>query len=143
MQVCAIAAVVLLCKPSEPDIYAEAEQLLADGETAKATIAFGKLGDYSDTRERSFALWEKVAPRETISAGTRHTAGVKTDGTVLAAGWNVGGDCDVSQWTDIVAVSAVDVHTAGLKADGTVVMAGYGDYCRIDAYEWTDIRLPN
>ncbi len=57
----------------------------------------------------------------TISAGEHHTIGVRADGTVAAAGWNEVGQCDVSDWTDVVAVSGGSCHTVGLKSDGTVV----------------------
>jgi alpha-tubulin suppressor-like RCC1 family protein len=43
---------------------------------------------------------------------------------VVAVGKNDSGQCDVSDWRDIVAISAGEWHTVGLKADGTVVAAG-------------------
>ena len=48
------------------------------------------------------------------------------DGTVVAVGNNSKGRCSVSDWTDIVAVSAGDFNTVGLKADGTVAIVGSG-----------------
>ena len=33
-----------------------------------------------------------------ISAGKFHTVGLKSDGTVVAVGWNKKGQCDVSGW---------------------------------------------
>lgn len=36
-----------------------------------------------------------------IAVGSNHMVGVKYDGTVVAAGWNGYGQCDVSGWTDI------------------------------------------
>ncbi|MBO7251083.1 MAG: serine/threonine protein kinase [Oscillospiraceae bacterium] len=51
----------------EEILYQEAEELAASGETAKAAIAFAKLGDYRDSRARSFALWDLVPFRNTIS----------------------------------------------------------------------------
>ena len=117
--------------------HAHAE-LQKNGETAKAAIAFGKLGDYRDSSERSQVLWDVVAVRDTVSAGWIHTVGLKSDGTVVAAGYNKYGQCDVSGWTDIVAVSAGSDHTVGLKADGTVVAVGY-EYCIQGLDRWTDI----
>ena len=104
--------------------YADAETLQNAGETAEAAILFGKLGNYHDARERSFTLWNNVAQRDSIGAGAFHTIGLKTDGTVYAAGRNTNGQCDVSGWTDIIAVSASYNVSAGLKADGTVVTTG-------------------
>ena len=119
--------------------YDVAEKLLADGETAKAAIAFGKLGDYRDARARSFALWDKVTQRDTISVELQHTVAVKNDGTVLATGNNQHGQCNVDDWSDIIAISAGFQHTVGLKADGTVVATGSNDCGQCDVIDWRDI----
>ncbi|MCL2514163.1 MAG: RCC1 domain-containing protein, partial [Oscillospiraceae bacterium] len=49
------------------------------------------------------------------------------------------GQCNVSDWTDIIAISAGEYHTVGLKKDGTVVAVGDNSegQCLISA--WTDI----
>jgi alpha-tubulin suppressor-like RCC1 family protein len=73
-----------------------------------------------------------------ISTGGSHTVGLKADGTVVAVGWNEYGQCDVSGWRDIVAVSAL-AHTIGLKADGTVVAVGYNEYGQCNVSGWRDI----
>ena len=122
--------------------YIEAEQLQAQGKNAEAAIAFGKIAGYKDARERSFALWDTITERETLAAGWSHTAALKTDGTVVAVGNNKYGQCDVSDWTDIVAISARSSQTVGLKADGTVVAVGegsYGTYDKCAIFDWTDI----
>ena len=118
--------------------HAHAE-LQKNGETAKAAIAFGKLGDYRDSSERSQVLWDVVAVRDTVSAGWNHTVGLKSDGTVVAAGYNKYGQCDVSGWTDIVAVSAGVGYTVGLKRDGTVVAVGDNGGGKRDVGDWTNI----
>ena len=51
-------------------------------------------------------------------------AGLKSDGTVIATGDNGYGQCEVSNWKDIVDISVNDWNTFGLKADGTVVVVG-------------------
>ena len=38
---------------------------------------------------------------DTISAGDGYTVGVKSDGTVVAAGYNKAGQCDVEEWRNI------------------------------------------
>lgn len=43
----------------------------------------------------------KAIPESTISAGCRHTVGLKSDGTVVAIGNNEYGQCDVSGWRGI------------------------------------------
>ena len=119
--------------------YAQAEQLLAQGENVEAAIAFEKLAQYKDARERSFALWDTIAVRETLAAGNSHTVGLKTDGTVVAVGGNSDGRCDVSGWTDIVAIAAGCDHTVGLKSDGTVVAVGDNGCSQCDVSGWRDI----
>ena len=52
------------------------------------------------------------------------TIGLRSDGTVVATGNNSEGQCNVSDWHDIIAVSSSGVHTVGLKSDGTVVATG-------------------
>ena len=119
--------------------YAQAEQLLAQGKKAEAAIAFVNIGDYKDARTRSFAVWDEIAERDTFVTGYYHTVALKTDGTVVAVGDNDDGQCDVSGWTDIVAISAGSHHTVGLKADGTVVAVGNNEYGECDVSGWTDI----
>lgn len=75
----------------------------------------------------------------TISAGVNHTVALKTDGTVVATGWNESGQCNVSSWTDIVAVSAGGYHSVGLKSDGTVVATGFNETGQCNVSGWTDI----
>ena len=81
-----------------------------------------------------------------ISSGAV-TVGLKTDGTVLAAGNNYyKGACNVEQWTDIVAVYAGNssasgkAWTIGLKSDGTVVATGDNSDGQCNVEDWTDIR---
>ena len=59
-----------------------------------------------------------------VSAGGDHTVGLRKDGTVVACGDDSSGQCDVSGWTDVVAVSTSWYHTFGLKRDGTVITCG-------------------
>lgn len=87
-------------------------------------------------------------PKDTVAAGRRHTVGLKSDGTVIAVGDNKLGQCDVNEWTDIVAVAAGNVHmatntgnvhTVGLKADGTVLAVGWNTYDQCNVNSWDDI----
>ena len=80
-----------------------------------------------------------------IAAGNYHSAYLYPDGTVFAVGSNKpseydnkGTRLDVSEWTDIVAISAAS-HTVGLKSDGTVVACGVNRYGQCDLAAWTDI----
>ena len=71
-----------------------------------------------------------------IAVDSPHTVGLKSDGTVVAAGDNDEGQCDVSGWRDVVAVAAGECHTVGLKADGTVVAVGRNYDGRCDVSGW-------
>ena len=59
-----------------------------------------------------------------IVTGRNHTVGLKSNGSVVAVGDNRADQCDVVDWTDIVAVSVGEGCTVGLKSDGTVLAAG-------------------
>ena len=75
-----------------------------------------------------------------ISAGAMHSVAVMTDGTVVATGANMNGQCNVSDWKDIVAVSAGSNFTVGLKDDGTVLVVGGSSFGnQFDVSSWTDI----
>jgi len=67
-----------------------------------------------------------------ISAGSSHVVGLKADGKVLATGDNEYGQCNVSNWRNIVAIYTYfnGDYTIGLKDDGSIVVTGtmeYGD----------------
>ena len=129
----------MLVESANAKEYAQAEKLLAQGQTAEAAVAFARIAEYEDARERSLALWDTIAARETLAAGLDYTVGLKADGTVVVVGWNDDGQCDVSDWRDIVAVAAEGVHTIGLKADGTVAAVGWNDDGQCDVSGWRDI----
>ena len=63
-----------------------------------------------------------------------HTVGLKLDGAVVAVGKNKIGQCDVSDWYDIVAVAAGRSHTIGLKSDGTVAAVGWNKYGQMSIF---------
>ena len=102
----------------------------------------------AQTMEQSLSPEELAAARDavsghsetTISAGYQHSAALLSDGTPAAVGSNNNnGQCDVSDWSDIVAISAGGYYTVGLKSDGTVVKAGDGSYEMDGVSGWTDI----
>ena len=74
-----------------------------------------------------------------LAAGGRHSVGLKRDGTVVAVGENSNGQCDVSDWRDIIAVAAGFEYTTGLKDDGTVEAVGENSYGQCDISDWRDI----
>ncbi len=118
--------------------YESAKQLMSQGETAKAAMAFYNLGEYRDAKQIAKTLWDSIADRKTIAA-SMHTIGLKENGTVVATGYNAKGQCNVGNWSDIVDVSAGHAHTAALKADGTVVAVGFNNEGECNVSGWTDI----
>lgn len=131
--------------------YAEAEKLVADGETARAAIAFGKLVGYKDARERSLALWQNL-PRNTFVAAGGVALGLKENGTVVMAfNQNTTDAIDketkairekqqqiISNWTDIVSLAFHYEEIRGLKCDGTIVSAA-DDRFTLPSVEWHDV----
>lgn len=119
--------------------YEKAVQLLNEGKKAAAAIAFAKAEDYLDARERSFALWDEVATRETIFTGTRYKMALKSDGTVVSYSSVINWVPSVSHWKNIIAVSSGDSYVVGLKSDGTVVLDGDEHWYDEYVSEWIDI----
>ena len=106
---------------------------IADVQTTITTITID--GDYGIT-----ANFEEQAPVDPmVVAGSWHTVGLKSDGSVVAVGHNDSGQCDAGGWTGIIQVAAGDEHTVGLKVDGTVVAVGYNELGQCHVGEWTDI----
>jgi hypothetical protein len=74
-----------------------------------------------------------------LAAGGFHTVGFRSDGTVVTAGSNAHGQCNVEGWTDIVQIAAGGFHTVGVRADGTVVAVGWQYEGMCDVGGWTNI----
>ena len=118
--------------------YQQADALEKFGQYPGAAIAFSELGNYRDSAQRATEA-RKTQQVATISAGDYHTVGLRRDGTVVAVGGDLEGQCDVSRWTAVVTVAAGLNHTVGLRGDGTVVAVGKNDDGRCDVSSWTDI----
>ena len=95
---------------------------------------------YSELIERIKSTMARLSPYTVcIAAGDFHTVGLNDDGTVIAVGDNKYGQCDVSNWTDIVAVAAGEFHTVGLRSDGTVLAVGNNAEGQCKVFDWRDI----
>ena len=128
---------------------AEAQYQAMAWESAQALYA--QIPGYRDANSKAQSCIDKMKLFQTyqqhyaesydgsVAAGGNHTVGLKRDGSVVARGYNKYGQCDVSGWTDIVAVAAGNYHTVGLKRDGSVVAVGYNDDGECNASDWTDI----
>ncbi|MBA4367402.1 MAG: hypothetical protein C0403_07155, partial [Desulfobacterium sp.] len=86
-----------------------------------------------------FIIIPVYAATPQVAAGGWHTVGVKTDGTVVAAGNGDYGQANVSGWTGIEQVAAGGCHTVGVKTDGTVVAVGINNNGQTSVSGWTGI----
>lgn len=77
----------------------------------------------SDTSwEEELSVWTDITA---ISAGGMHLVALRKDGTVMAAGDNEYGQCEVESWKNIVRIEAYDRATVGYSAEGKIYVAGY------------------
>ena len=123
----------------EEEAYLQAEALLEEGKLGEAAIAFGKLSGFSDARERSFEVWDKIAVRDTISAGNWNSIALTENDSIVTAGWNTAGQCNVAGWTNIIAISMGGHHTVGLRANGTVIATGDNTDGECTVSGWSNI----
>lgn len=79
---------------------------------------------YAATSENAPEWSPDMVNRKSIATGYEHTVALKSDGTVIATGTNENGECNVSEWEDIISVYASENRTIGLKSDGSVCVAG-------------------
>jgi len=81
-----------------------------------------------------------------VSAGSYHTVGLRSDGTVVTPGVQFvamdKGQDELSSWADVLAVSAGGLHTVGLLPSRTVVAAGDNTYGQSDVAGW-DLVVPD
>ncbi len=81
-----------------------------------------------------------------IGASNNHFAFLEENGTVVAIGENVDGQCNTEDWRDIVAVACGKMfspfetsHTVGLMSNGRVVAIGDNSSGQCNTNDWRDI----
>ena len=133
-----VAFVILLNAVIIPNNkYNQAIEYINNEDYINAKLILRDLGDYKDSNQ---LINEHIIDFQNyISAGTDHTVGLKSDGTVVATGDNEFGQCDVSDWSDIVAVSAGSGNTVGLKSNGNVVSTNSHWSGKGNVRKWEDI----
>lgn len=89
-----------------------------------------------ESRKVDTADWENIVD---VSTGDAHTVGLRSDGRVVATGYNLDKRCNVFFWRNIVDISAGRFHTVALRTDGTVVATGDNDFRQCEVSEWEDI----
>lgn len=81
---------------------------------------------------------------ETLSAGSFHTCGLRTDGTLACWGSNSSGQSTPPGGT-YNQISAGDYHSCGLRTDGYWICWGSNDYGQLGGYRVTlplAVRVP-
>jgi alpha-tubulin suppressor-like RCC1 family protein len=93
------------------------------------------------TTDDSYSITANFETKYTpmVAGGALHTVALRTDGTVVAVGYNEYAECVVGGWTDVIQVLAGTYHTVGLKTDGTVITTGWCVYEQCTVGGWTDI----
>lgn len=126
--------------------YKNAVALMDSGNYPQALAVLKDLGEYKDSdnlirtcRSVITDMVRKGKSKSSISIYAYHTVALRSDGTVIAVGSNNHGQCDVGDWTDIIAVSAGLSHTVGLRSDGTVVAIGNNESGQCNVGNWKDI----
>lgn len=104
--------------------------LLADG---TVQIAQGNNKYYSQT---DLAEWTEIVA---ISAGNYHLLGLKADGTVVAVGSNLNGQCNTAELQDAVAIATGDNHSLILHGNGKVTALGNNLAGICNTSDWSDI----
>ena len=92
-----------------------------------------------ESAELSLSIDNALLNETTLSTYRTNTVGLRSDGTVVAAGSNEDGECDVSDWRDIIAVRTGNGCIFGLKANGTVIAVGNNLDEQCEVSNWTNI----
>ncbi len=97
-----------------------------------------KILELRKSREKAMAQVRPIA-QKMIAAGSEHTVGLRSDGTVVAVGRNMEDQCNVTNWKNIVAIAAGYSHTVGLQSNGTVVAVGQNSNGTCNTSKWRSI----
>lgn len=65
--------------------------------------------------------WREVTA---VAAGDWHSVGLRADGTVVAAGNNRRGQCNVTGWRQVRGIAAGYLHTIAVTHHGQVLATG-------------------
>jgi alpha-tubulin suppressor-like RCC1 family protein len=101
------------------DYYKRGLELEASKDFGNAIISFASSNNKKSAQKLPELI--KSTRKHRIAAGNNHTVGLNADGTVVAVGDNSNGQCNVSEWQDIISVAAGSDFTAALTLTGTVL----------------------
>ena len=114
--------------------YLNAERLLKQKKYREAAWSFMRAAGFQDALKRAYQVQYDYLYKGRMSTTENHSVGVMADGTVVASGKNPDGQCNVQQWSKMLAVSAAAKHTVGLRSDGVVAAVGRDEefQCRVN-----------
>lgn len=84
-------------------------------------VGYARRNAYEYTAIKTASKWADIIK---IAAGESHVVGLRKDGSVVAAGLNRNGQCNVKNWGNIIAITCSPYGTIGLKEDGGIVACG-------------------
>jgi hypothetical protein len=134
----AIICAIILSFVIKSSNLKKAYELEAAGDYYNAMCQYAQLGNYKDAMPHAAELIKKNNLKS-IAQGKNFSIAVKTDGTVLAAGDNEYGQCDVSDWKNVISIDTGFDHTVALKSDGTVVATGNNEEGQCNVDSWTNV----
>lgn len=124
-------------------LYIEADNALKNGDIEKAAILFGKSANYnySDSRERSIKLWERIKSDFDYNISEIN---VYSDGITVTSYYDYTFTFytdRADEWNDVIAadLNETDEYVVGLKLDGTVIAVGDNSYNQCDVALWNDV----
>ena len=101
-------------------LYAEWSDIIAVSGQGDFTVGLKSDGTVETISRFKISDWHDIVAIDTISSHV--VFGLKSDGSVLVSGRYRGDDFyEVTQWSDIVAISASNYCVIGLKADGSIL----------------------
>ncbi len=102
-----------------------------------------KRGDYwlQKAAKKNDQVLEKGLTVESLANTEKKVSErTKISGRVIAIGDNQRGQCEISQWNNIVEIVAGMNCTVGVRGDGSVAVVGGDESWRRLVSEWTDIK---
>ncbi|MCC8104173.1 MAG: Hsp70 family protein [Clostridiales bacterium] len=76
---------------------------------------------------------------EYVGADAHFYIGLRKNGTVVAAGKNKYGECNVRHWRDVADIACGARHTVGLMENGSVMATGDNKNGQCDVFHWEDV----
>lgn len=99
-------------------------------------FAFADGNDEYDQCSVEESKWSQLVK---VYAGHGVSMGIKSNGTVVATGYNRFGQCNVTGWRNIVSVGLGKFHSVGLRDDGLVVATGNNDFGQCNVEGWRNV----